>query len=281
MNLLKRTEVVKLVVSRALALLGCFIASSAMAQISGVSARQASSGSLRFLAYYQGVADQEVAFRVAGAGSCSTQTGGVSFPCGQSGDVDAEGSGGAGMIKMVWQPHERLQYYAHFGVGRYELRVPSTTVVNALRGDNPGVLYGAGLKASIVPDTVVNPAIGLDLSLTRSVYNFNRSSPGASPAGGNINQRLTLMTYRVDLETSHLFVLDENWKLEPYGGLRWTRVDADLKDLVDGGHAGGKKDAVSPFLGLRVPLGSHETLFAEGSFLGGKQYGAGLELRFK
>jgi hypothetical protein len=236
---------------------------------------------LKFLAYYQGVQDQTLDFSVNDAGSCATPNG-VSFACGQAGKIETKGSGGAGLVKVLWQPWDRFQYYATFGVGDYSLSVPSATVTNALTGDALGRLYGAGLKASIVPDTIVTPAIALDVNLARSIYDFNRRFPGGTPgASNNIDQRLTLMTYQVAVETSHLFVLDPNWKLEPYGGVKWTRVQSDLKDLVDGSHAGGQTDTVSPFLGLRVPVESHEAFFAEASFVDGYHYGAGLELRFK
>lgn len=266
-------------------LLGVLLAAfPAEASILGTTARQASSGSLKFLAYYQGVSDQSVLFSVVGAGTCSAAapSGGVTFGCGQSGDIEAEGSGGSGMIKVVWQPWERFQYYAHFGMGDYSLRVPSTTLTNLYSGDSPGLIYGAGLKASIVPDTIVTPAISFDVSLTRSNYRFNRRFPGGTPGvSNNIDDRLILMSYQFAVESSHLFVIDEHWKLEPYGGVKWTRVESDLKDLVDGSHAGGKQDTTTPFLGLRVPIEDREALFAEASFINGFHYGAGLELRFK
>lgn len=261
-----------------------FVAFPAAAQLVGTTARQASSGSLKLLVYHQGIADQSVNFTINGAGTCTAAppSGAVSFACGQAGDVEAKGSGGAGLVKIVWQPWERFQYYAHFGVGDYSLSVPSTTISNLLTGDSRGLIYGAGIKASVVPDTIVTPAIALDLSLTQSNYNFNRRFPGGTPgASGNIDHRLILMTYQFAVEASHLFTLDEHWKLEPYGGIKWTRVEADLKDLVDGAHAGGKQDTASPFLGLRVPAGDHEAFFAEASFVDGYHYGAGLELRFK
>ncbi len=266
---------------RALFTLFFVSAVSAAAQPIATSARQLSSGSLKFLAYYQGVQDQTMDFSVNDAGTCSTPNG-VAFSCGQPGKVETKGSGGAALVKMVWQPWERLQYYADFGVGDYSLSVPSATVVNSLTGDTLGRLYGAGVKASIVPDTIVTPAIALDISLQRSLYDFNRRFPGGTPgADNNIDQRLTLTTYQVAVETSHLFTIDQNWKLEPYGGVKWTRVQSDLKDLVDGSHAGGQTDTVTPFLGLRVPVEDHEALFAEASFVDGYHYGAGLELRFK
>lgn len=89
------------------------------------------------------------------------------------------------------------------------------------------------------------------------------------------------MSYQFAVESSHLFTLNEFWKLEPFGGVKWTRVQAELKNLVDGSRAGGRKDTVTPFLGLRVPIEDHEAFFAEASFVDGYHYGAGLELRFK
>lgn len=256
----------------------------AAGQVLGTTARQASSGSLKLLAYYHGTFDQSVNFSIAGAGSCAAAppNGTVSFACGQSGDVEAKGSGGAGLIQLLWQPWEWFQYYGRFGAGNYSLTVPSTTVSNVLSGDKEGFIFGAGVKASVVPDTIVTPGIAFDLSLTRAQYEFNRRFPGGTPGvSGNIAQRLVLMTYQFAVETSHLFTLDEHWKLEPYGGVKWMRVVADLKDLVDGSHAGGKQDTATPFVGLRVPAGKHEAGFVEASFIGGYHLGVGFEMRFK
>lgn len=261
--------------------------SAGHAQILGTTARQASSGSLKFLAYYQGAQDQTLRFTVNDSGTCSASNG-VAFSCGQAGDIDAKGSGGAAAMKILWQPWERFQYYGMFSAGDYSVRVPSATITNLLTGDTRGLTYGVGIKASVVPDTIVavdglpTPAIALDLSIARSLYDFNRRSPGGTPGASNsINQRLELMTYQFAVESSHMFVVDEHVKLEPYGGMKWTRVQTDLKDLVDGSHAGGQKDSVSPFFGFRVATGEHEALFAEASFVDGYHYGAGLELRFK
>lgn len=256
------------------------------AQVLATTARQSSSGSLKFLAYYQGVQDQTLNFNVNGGGSCSTPNG-ISFACGQGGNVEAKGSGGAAMMKVVWQPWERFQYYAMLGGGDYSLSVASAAYSNVLTGDKRGLIYGTGLKASIVPDTIVaaeglpTPAIALDASMTRSLYDFNRTYPAVAGGSGSISQRLELMTYQFAVEASHLFTVEGRWKAEPYGGVKWTRVQTDLKNLVDGSHAGGQQDTVTPFLGLRVPVEEHEAFFAEASFVDGYHYGAGLELRFK
>ena len=257
------------------------------AQLLATTARQSSSGSLKFLAYYQGVQDQTLNFSINDSGACATQNA-LSFSCGSAANIEGKGAGGAGILKVVYQPFERFQYYALFGVGDYSLSVPSTTVTNVYTGDNSGRIYGAGLKASVVPDTIVaadgfpTPAIAFDASITRSQYNFNRlNQTGPTGVSSSITERLSLTNYQFAVEASHLFTVDERWKLEPFGGVKWTRVQADLKDLGDGSHAGGKQDTVTPFLGLRVPVEDHEAFFAEASFIDGYHYGAGLELRFK
>lgn len=275
----------------------CATAVPSAAQSLGTTARQLPKGSLKILGYYQGVQDQALNFNVSAPAVCTAQLlPNVSFPCGQGGDIEVKGRGGAGMVKVLYQPWESLQYYAAFGMGDYSIAVPSTTLVNTLTGDNPGTAMTVGAKAVIYPDTIVTPAIAVDASISRSSYRFNRKSPGGG-ASGNINQRLNFMQYQVAVEASHVFTLvdaddkadakaglvalkSSGFKLEPYGGVKWSRIQTDLKDLIDGSHAGGQQDSVSPFLGLRIPLYEHEGLFAEASFVDGYQYAAGLEIRF-
>jgi hypothetical protein len=265
-----------------------FFAGPARAQLLGTTARQLPKGSLKLLAYYQGVQDQSLKFNIIGTRG------------GQGEDVDVKGDGGAAMLKLVYQPRESLQYYAAFGLGDYSLSVPSVTLSNLLQGDRPGHILTFGAKAVLYPDTQVTPAIAIDASLSRSRYYFNRRFPGGTPGvSGNINQRLDLMQYQVAVEASKIFTIKDadekadeqagpaillrhsGFKIEPYGGMKWARIQSDLKDLVDGDHSGGGQNSVSPFLGLRIPFQQNEGFFAEASFVDGYQYGAGLEFRFK
>lgn len=244
----------------------------------GTSARQSPSGSLKLLAYYQGVSEQAVDFTVGGSGSCTSANGAVSFACGQSGDVDAKGDGRAGMLKLALQLGDYVQPYATFGSGGYELSVPSTTLVNKLTGHS-GLLYGGGVKFSVVPETLNDAAFALDLGYLRSSYDFTRISPGGAPGLGPLDQTLTLDTFQLAVEASRSFALKGS-KLEPYGGVKMMRVEADLKDHPGGGRAGGKTDTASPFLGLRW-AGERLAGFVESSFVGGYHYGAGVECRFR
>lgn len=260
-----------------------FVFSAAHAEPLATSARQLPPGSLKLLTYYQGVQDQNVRFDVRGTGSCATAGSGITFGCDTAGDIDGEGTGGMGVVKLVYQPWDSLQYYGSVGIGDYVLRVPSTTVINDLHGDDPSVSGTFGIKWVFYPDTIVTPALALDASLTRTHHSFNRIDPGGTPGRSNeINESLDLWQYQVAVETSHLFTIEEKYKLEPYGGLKWIRTQSDLHDKQTGSHAGGQLDTVTPFIGLKAQAFEHESFFAEASqFLDGYQYAAGLEIRFK
>lgn len=257
------------------------LARVAGAESLGTSARQLPPGSLRWLTYYQAVEDQALKFSVQGNGVC-TAAGGIIFSCGQGANADSLGSGRAAMAKLVYQPWESFQYYASVGVADYDVKVPSATVSNLLTGDNPGHRETAGVKWVFYPDTIVTPALAIDASLTHARHYFNRRAQSGSPGlVDSVTQRLDLLESQVAVETSHLFVLPQNVKLEPYGGVKWGYVWADLKDLTTGGHAAGGKNSVRPFFGLRVPIFEHEQLFAEAAFIDGTYYATGLEIRFK
>ena len=258
-----------------------FAAPVASAQLLATTARQASSGSLKMLVYAQGAEGQLLNFSVTDTAVCMTPSG-TPFTCGQAKDVEAKASHIAPMFKLAWQAHQYVELYANVGVlENFTLDVPSTTVAHRLTTDRRGFSYGGGMKASIVPDTMVTPAVALDFSVTRAEQDFNRRSPGlASGTPDSIEQRLELTTYQLAVEFSHLFTT-RGWKLEPYGGIKWVRADATLTDLADGDRVRGWKDRVTPFAGLRVPFMTNGAFLAEGSFVGGYQYGAGVEYRFR
>jgi hypothetical protein len=268
-------------------------------QILGTTARQLPKGSLKLLTYYQGTQGQNLNFQVSAPAQCSTGNG-LAYACGQSGDVAVKGSGGMGVVKLVYQPWESFQYYAAFGVGEYSISVPSVTATNKLTGDNPGYMGTIGLRSVVLADTQFTPAVAIDGSVSWSRYSFNRIFPegGASGFSGPINQRLFMAQYQVAVEASHLFTITDapkidkehadmlpmvpqGFKVEPYGGVKWTLIQSDLHDYTNGTHAGGAQNTATPFLGLRIPIYENEGLFCESTFVDGFQYAGGLEIRFK
>lgn len=243
-----------------------------------MSARQLPKGSLKLLGYYQGTQSQETTFSVRGSANCVAPNGGagLTFPCNQTGDVTAKGSGDMGVAKLVWQPGEIVQYYAAVGVGSYDLNLPS----GQMKG-SAGIAGTLGLRGTILPDTIVTPGIALDFNATRSVFSYNRFEQGIPGQSTAVDNKLSLWTYQWAVEAGHQFVVDKDWKVEPYGGVKWIYIRSDLNTLASGSHAGGTQNTVTPFVGVRVPYGDHEALVVEGSqFVDGFQEAGGVEFKF-
>jgi hypothetical protein len=229
---------------------------------------------LKLLGYYQGTQSQETTFSVRGTGVC-TSANGVAFGCNQTGDVTAKGSGDMGVAKLVWQPGEIVQYYAAVGVGSYDLHIPAGT----LKG-SAGIAGTLGVRGTIYPDTVVTPGIALDFSATRSVFSYDRFEQG-TPTNTAVDNKLSLWTYQWAVEAGHQFEVNQQWKVEPYGGVKWIYIRSDLHELSSGNHSGGTQNTVTPFVGVRVPYGDKEALVLEGSqFVDGFQEAAGVEFKF-
>ena len=261
-----------------------FFVGKSHAEPLGASARQLPARSLKLTGYYRGEQGRDVTFNVAGSGACSTPAGGVNpqvpFTCDSQGKVPAEGSGQAAVARLTWQPFDHAQYYLTLGTGKYSLHVASLTTVTSLTGDRPGWIYGFGARANVFPETIASTAIALDANVTWEKYWFNRSQPQPRPALANIKERLDLMKLQVAIEASRRFEFDGRWKVEPYGGLKWLRTQAWLKDLDSGDRFGGADDMVSPFLGVNLPWSDNESLWGEASFVKGFEYATGLAVKF-
>lgn len=261
-----------------------FFSGAASAQTLATSARQLEPGSWKIIPYYQGTQGQDLNFRVVSPGACVAlppPAAAPIFPCG-TGDVTADADGGAMVVKLLVQPWDRTQYYVFGGMGDMTLNVSG----NVLTSDSKGHLVGAGVRALLMPDTVVSPAITLDLSMGWQRYGFNEVRPAATAAAGQIDQKLDIYQYQAAIELSHKFDFQEpKFSVEPYGGVKWLRSHSYLKDQRnDGGGSriGGIENMFfSPFLGLQIPVFDQETLFAEAAFVDGFQYAAGLQVRFK
>jgi hypothetical protein len=259
---------------RAFSLGGAFLLSvNAHGQVLGSSARQLSKGALETSFYYQGVSKQHLNFEVTDGGTCSSPNvltlPAPNFQCGSTADVSGRGSGQAMIFKASYQPQERgLIFYTTVGVGDYRVDVGSVTVMNSSVEDQAGILTSAGAKAVIIPDTVVlAPAVALDASLGLQRY------WGTS--------RLDLFQFQLALEASHKFVFKSTeFVIEPYGGMKYLRTQAYLKNLANGSRVGGRQHTVTPFLGFRVPVFEKDVLFAEVSMVEGVTYASGLSVRF-
>ncbi|MFH2202296.1 MAG: hypothetical protein ABIJ96_04235 [Elusimicrobiota bacterium] len=245
---------------------------SAQAQTLGSTARQLSKGAFETTVMYQGTSKQHLNFEVTDGGSCAPNATipVANFNCGSTADVAGRGNGQAMIAKFNYQPAERgLIFYATAGVGDYAVKVGTVTVFNSSLEDKAGFLTSFGAKAVVVPDTIVSPAFALDASVGMQRY-----------YGGG--ERLDFMQLQVALEASHRFDLkDFGLAVEPYGGVKWLRNQAYLKNIATQSRVGGRKQITTPFLGVKVPIFEKDSLFFEMSMVDGVQYATGLTVRFK
>ncbi|PIP81435.1 MAG: hypothetical protein COR54_20035 [Elusimicrobia bacterium CG22_combo_CG10-13_8_21_14_all_63_91] len=245
------------------------------AAVIGSSARHLEQGSWRASVQYQGVQKEDLEFDVGSSGTCAGNTvpaGTVTFPCGATGTVEATGSGESVIAKLELQPYERMQYYVSGGAGNYRLKASTLTAA----GDNLGFILGGGVKALVMSESLVTPAIAIDAGVSLESYRFSRSNS----ARASIAERLELLRTYVAVEGSKRFDFDENITLEPYGGVKWLRTRATIKDLNSTDRQSGNQDTVSPFVGLSLPVFGREGFFAEASFVNGIHYGFGLNIAF-
>lgn len=261
---------------------------AARAETLMTSGRQLSPGALKVLGYYEEARGRDLSFSVGAGGrsqfcknppTCSVVE---SFAAPAEGaDVEAESWSTRGALKLLHQPWEGLQYYAWVGSGDFSLRIPSATVANTLEGDRRGWSYGLGVRAVLNPDTVVTPAITLDLGVSRARHRLDRLDQ-QSAGSSRVAMEMDLRVYQASLEASHRFPLGgARFYLEPYGGLRYERLESRLTDLNLGSREGGAKSTTTPFLGLAVPLYERERIVAEASFVNGIVFGVGLEIALR
>ena len=245
----------------------------ARAQTLAISARQLEPGTWKLIPYYQGTERQDLKFTLNSNGTCTGGAGGPAFACGANGDVKVHASGGLGMVKLLAQPWEALQYYVAGGLGDMRLDIPGSGMATTQK---TGFALVGGARAVILPDTIVSPALTLDLSYGLQRYRLDALGATA------IDQQLDMRQVQAAVETSHRFDFKEpRTSVEPYGGVKWLRTRSSLLDNQTGGRAGGIQDTFTPFAGLQVSVYEHESLFAEASFVDGVQYAAGAHIRFR
>ena len=249
-----------------------FFSGVASAQTLATSARQLEPGTWKLIPYYQGTKAQDLKFSLASSGACVTKNG-LPFSCSSSGDVKVHATGGLGMVKLLAQPWEAVQYYVAGGLGNMSLDIPGSGIATTQR---TGFALVGGARAVVIPDTIVGPALTLDLSYGLQRYRFD------ALGSTSVDQQLDMRQAQVAIETSHRFDFkDPKTSVEPYGGVKWLRTWSSLADNQAGGRVGGIQDAFTPFAGLQVSVYEHESLFAEASFVDGVQYAAGAHIRFR
>ncbi|MBN1621473.1 MAG: hypothetical protein JW871_02660 [Endomicrobiales bacterium] len=199
---------------------------------------------------------------------------GVNYFSEVSNEFECSGAGDSVRIKFIFNPNEGLYYWVNLGAGFYELEIPSTTVKNNLSTRDNGWLAGIGARKTLFPDTIVSPAIAVEIGLDYSIYDLNSIRLG--------NSATQLISNRLNLTQIHLAALvsKKYKKFEPYGGLKVFRTYATLKEKTDVGKVTGIKDNIGLFLGTKLRIYEKEAVIIEGSFIGETNIAVGWNLEF-
>ncbi|OGR88391.1 MAG: hypothetical protein A3A86_03595 [Elusimicrobia bacterium RIFCSPLOWO2_01_FULL_60_11] len=232
--------------------------------------------------YYRHVMKQKLTLDVSQTGSF--RVGNSTFSSNSASELEAEGSGNGVMSKVSFQPFDTpIQYYLVGGAGHFDLKLPSGTYSNKHATDNPGYILGGGIKYTLVPYTVVTPAVSLDISATHSRYKLTSFTSGDGRTVGAINQEFTIFEIQGAATVSKKFLFDlagEKASVDPYLGVKVIRTRTNLDDNSAGGHYSGTKTDIAPFFGIKFKPFPYQGLVIEGSVLSELSAAVGLTLGF-
>jgi hypothetical protein len=232
--------------------------------------------------YYRHLAKQDLNIEVGASGSIRVKN--TTFTTNSSSELSSEGSGNGVMAKLTFQPFDNgVQYYALGGLSHYDLKIPSGSFSNTFGTDNPGFVIGGGIKYTMVPYTVVSPALSIDLSATHSRYNLTKFASGDGKVSGNTGELLTIFELQGALTASKKFLFDlggSKASIDPYLGVKVIRARANLDESGTGTHFSGTRVGVAPFFGFRFKPFQYEGIVIEGSVLSEVSASIGLTFGF-
>lgn len=224
------------------------------------------------LSVYSAASDKKFSFQVRTDDEIRAV--GYSVFTGGTNDIESPGKGQATVAKYLVNPADGKYFWLKAGTGSYELELPSNTVKNTLSGSEKGVIMGAGVRSRLFPDTVVSPAVSVELGVDYERYNLNRNVQSNS-AVSVIDKKLEFVNIQAAVVVSK-----ELKRIVPYGGLKVFRTSVTLTDNNNNGKAKGEKDNAGVFIGAKVSLLKQVGFTVESSFVGETSFAFGFNIRF-
>ena len=189
-------------------------------------------------------------------------------------DFEGDGRGNSVLAKLAFNPGGGLYYWFKAGIGSYDLSLPSSTVKNKLSGQDKGWICGLGARKLLFPDTIVTPAIAVDVGISYMSYGLDSFSFGGS-APVSVSDKLEITEAQADVVISKIIN-----SIEPYGGLKVYRKSAVLSDRASFVNVSGIKDSAGLFFGVKFSFCKHEALVVEGNVGGDTDFTVGLNIGF-
>ncbi len=207
-------------------------------------------------------------------GSQRISAGGINYYSDVSAKFDVDAKSSAMSVKYMFNPHSDLYYWVKLGQGNYELEIPSDTVKNRLSSRENGLIVGAGVRKMLFPDTIVTPAIAVELNATVSDYKLDGFKPG-NGADTVVSDELSLAQLEAALIISKKYRM-----LEPYGALKISHNQSSLWDNESTAKIDGSTDTVGLVAGVKIRVFQKESLVFEGGFIDENYVSAAWNIEF-
>ena len=190
-------------------------------------------------------------------------------------DFKCNGRANSILVKAVINPiDEGFYYWLKAGSGSYDLEIPSSSVTNKLSGRNPGSIVGFGMRSQLFPDTIVTPALAIEMGGSYSAFDLDVFRSGSGP-NELISDKLEIF------EAQFACIVSKKiGKFEPFGGLKIFRTHTLLRHVSSLGSVSGTKDNAGLFAGTRYYVHSAESVVIEGSFVGETTFSLGWNIDF-
>jgi hypothetical protein len=190
-------------------------------------------------------------------------------------DYSTVGYGAKLTVKVLGGWH----VYAKGGKFSPELKLQTGSQDKFENKDNyQGSFIGGGVKWVMFPDTIVTPAVALDLGVTKSSSDLNKVN-GVPVLSQNWD--INALEYQGAVSISKKLLM-----FDPYGGVKFFKTAVDWRTTVDeAGNLVDKKisgdaNGVAPYIGLSWSILPFVALTAEGSFGAEQSFAGGLTVGF-
>ena len=173
------------------------------------------------------------------------------------------------VLKAIVPINYKINFYTKAGFINSEIERDN----NRYSGKTDFSLYGGGIKYIFFPDTIVTPAITLDLGVTFSSNYMDKRKIN--------NLKKEIDTKLETLEYQGALIISKKLNLfEPFGGIKFFTSQIEWENREGQSYKGINNTDVGSFIGSKVFFYPLVSLVLEMDFIGEVGYGIGLDFKF-
>lgn len=182
-------------------------------------------------------------------------------------------------VKGTFKVWEGWHVYAKVGKFTPDIESVATSIKYENKDDFDGSMFGGGVKWVMFPDTLVTPAVTLDISVTQWDADINKFNV----LGGVVKADWAIKATEIQ---GAVMVSKKLLMFDPYIGVKVINTDVDWKTTVsilgvnEDKEISGDANGISPFVGIKFSPLPFVSVVVEGSFAKEKNVSAGVRVGF-